>query len=168
MLLCHFGNQQLELLIVKLDQPLALLTMQVIVWWIPVVMLVDRSAVQLKAAKQAGVDKLLKRPVDRRARDIIGVALAGQLVDQLIGVKVLMLTEHPLHQKTPLVGVPQPSTLQVFLEPFQGTHRDGDRTQAAGFDSFDIQATTDRFIAGHAWSLYIPKNFRRRPTCLLR
>ena len=164
MLFCHLGNQQFELLVVKLDQHLALLAMQMIVRWVPVIKLVDRSAIELKAAEQACVDKFLERPVDRRTRDIIGVALAGQLVDQLIGVKVLMLTEYPLHQKTPLVGVPQPSTLQVLLEPLQGTHRNGDRTQAAGIGPFDIQATTDRFIAGHAWSLFVPKNFPRKAT----
>jgi hypothetical protein len=55
--------------------------------------------------------------------------LARQLINQLVGIKMLMMTEHLIDQKLSLLGVAQPSPLQILLEPLLWRHRNLDASQ---------------------------------------
>jgi hypothetical protein len=95
-----------------------------VVWRIAIVVFVDAAAIQLKATQKPGVDKLFERSVDGGPRYVIGRALAGQLFDQLVGVKVLMMAEDLVDQKSTLIRIAQITTLQVLLKSLVRRHRD--------------------------------------------
>jgi hypothetical protein len=48
------------------------------------------------------------------------------LLGQHIDIKVLMPAEDLLHQKPPLIGIPQATALQEFVEPLLRSERDFD------------------------------------------
>jgi hypothetical protein len=53
--------------------------------------------------------------------------LSRQLIDQLIGVEMLVATKHLLYQESPLLGFSQTSTEEVLLESFNGSLGDLNR-----------------------------------------
>ena len=107
--------QQLHAL--KLDQFLAALAVQMIVLGIAVIVFIHRTPRQLELTQQPRVDKFVQRAVYRGTADVARFSLARQLVDQRVGIEVVVLAEHVIDQQAALLGVPHPATVQVFLEP---------------------------------------------------
>jgi len=117
----------------KLYQFAALRTVQVVVFRISIIKLVHTSPVEFETVEQPSVDELAKGAIDRWSGDIIRCALGGELIDQLVGIEVLVPIEDLFEQVLFLVGVPQPARLKKLLVASQGSHRDRDRSQWFGF-----------------------------------
>ncbi len=88
-----------------------------IVLRIAIVELVDRPAIQLKTLQQSGIDEFTQRPVNRRGADIVLFAATGQSVNQLVGIKMVMLLKDSVDQEFSLTRLPQTASLQVLFEP---------------------------------------------------
>jgi hypothetical protein len=112
--------QLCELLGLKFQQLMAGDTVEMIMGWIAVIVFVDTATVEFKAPQQSRVDKFFQCAVNGGATDIAGLALAGQLVDQLVGIKVFVPGENLFDQKTPLVRFAQTAALQILFESLNG------------------------------------------------
>ena len=125
----------------ELDQFPALGTVQMVVFGISIVEFIHASAVEFEAVKQPGVDELTKGAIDGGAGhviratlgDIVRLAFGWQLIDQLIGIEVLMPIEDLFEQILFLVGIPKPSRLKELFIASQRGHGDRDRSQRFGF-----------------------------------
>lgn len=127
MLLGNLVAQLHHLFALKLNQRMTLDAVQVIMLRIAVIVFVHATAVEFETSEQACIDKLFQRAIDSRPTNVIGLALARQLVDQLIGIKVLVTTENLLDQVSTLVGAPQSATLQILFESIGWRLRYADR-----------------------------------------
>ena len=90
----------------ELDQLPALGTVQMIVFGISILELIHTSAVEFEAVKQPGVDELTKGSINGGTGHIIRASLGGKLIDQLIGIEVLVPIEDLFEQILFLIGVP--------------------------------------------------------------
>jgi hypothetical protein len=84
---------------------------------VSVIQLVDGSPIKLKTLQQACVNEFPKRPIDSRGTDVVLLATAWQTINQLVGIKMVVLLENSLNEKFSLAGLSQPASLQVLLEP---------------------------------------------------
>jgi hypothetical protein len=108
------GDQSLVL---ELQQAVALGAMEMVVLRIAVIVLVDGPPVEHKLAEQPSVDKLRKRPIDRRPADVPRLPGLRQLLHQLVGIKVLVVAEDMVHQRQPLRRHAHPAALQELNKP---------------------------------------------------
>jgi hypothetical protein len=108
----------------KLDQPLAALTVEMIVLGIAVIVLVDRPPVQFEFPQQPRIHELAQRAIDGGPADISRFAFAGQLLHQRVRVEVVVLTEHAFDQHTTLLRVTHAPTLEILLKPLLGRECD--------------------------------------------
>lgn len=124
------GVSQLQQLIaLEFDQLVTFRAIEMIMLWIAIIMFVHATAIEFKFAKKARFDKLVKRTIDGWATDVIVLSFAGQLVDQLIGIKMFMMLEDLFDQIATLVCIAQAATLQVLFEALLGGQRDFDSSQ---------------------------------------
>ena len=115
-----------QLVAVELDQLVAHLAVQVVVLRVAVVVLVDGPAAERHLPQQAGFDQLVERAVDGRPADLLALVSAGEAVDQLVGVEVVVPLEDEVDQRPPLLRDPLAAALQVLLEPLLRRERDLD------------------------------------------
>jgi len=117
----------------ELDQFPALGTVQMVVFGISIVEFIHAPAVEFEAVKQPGVDELTKGAIDGGAGHVIRATLGGKLIDQLIGIEVLMPIEDLFEQILFLVGIPKASRLKELFIASQRGHGDRDRSQWFGY-----------------------------------
>ena len=110
----------------ELDQLVALLAVQMIVLRVTVIVLVDGPVVEHHLAQQAGIDQLGQGAIDRGAAYALPTHLLAQLLEQLIGVEMLVVAENPFDDDPPLLGDPFATALQEFLEPLERRQADVD------------------------------------------
>lgn len=91
-------------------------------------MFVDAAAVEFESAKQPRIYEFFQGAINRWPTDVIFAAFSRQLIDELVGVKMLMATENLLHQETALLGFPKATADQVLFKSL-------DRS-LCNFDSF--------------------------------
>ncbi len=99
---------------------MALDAIEMIVLWVTIIVFIHASTIEFKAAKQPCVDEFVESPVNRGAAYVILLPLSRQLVDQLIGIEVLVSTKNLFHQKASLLRFSQTSTAQILLKPLIG------------------------------------------------
>lgn len=119
----HDRPQAKHVVACKFNQFLTPGAIQVVMLGVAVIVLIDRATIKLKRPQQARVNKFLERSIHRRTADIVGFALAWQLIDQGIDIKMLMIAENLLNQKTSLFRVALPSGLKKFVETLLGRQR---------------------------------------------
>lgn len=115
----HGIAERLQVLVLELDQLFALLTKQVVVLRVPVVMLVDSSAIERHLPQQSRVHQFFQRSVDCRGAGFL-VPLPPQLFDQGVRVEVLVLFVDDFEQCLPLLREAFASALQEFGKSFAG------------------------------------------------
>ncbi len=107
---------------------MALCAIEMVMLRVTVVMLVDAASIELKTLEESRIHEFLERSVHSRSRHVVGAPFARKLVHQLVGVKVFMMTEYPLDQKSTLFSIPLSAALQILLETLDRGHRNGDAT----------------------------------------
>jgi len=118
----HRVANAIQLIAVKLDQPIALLAMQMIVLGIAVVVLVNGPASQRHAAEQSGVHQLGERPIDGGPADAGIVFFGRQLRQQLIGVKMIVAVKDLVHNDPTLARGTLLSALKIFFKALFRRH----------------------------------------------
>lgn len=139
----HGVSQIQKLLALEFDQFPTLRAVEVVVLRVSVIVLVNSSSVELERAKKSGVDKFLESPIDGGTADVVRLAFPGKLIDQCIGIKVIMLAEDVLHQELALLGLPKTSALKIFFKAF--FRRQCDRNSfKRGFSGIHVSKTFQR------------------------
>jgi hypothetical protein len=109
-------SNSLKLLTSKLDEPIALLAMQMIVLRIPVVMFVNGTTSKRHLSQEARVHQFTEGAVYGGSTDRPSLSNSIQLVDQVVGIEVLMPAKNMIHQQSSLLRNPFPPTLKKFLK----------------------------------------------------
>lgn len=65
---------------------------------IAVIVLINRSPADVELAQETRVDELGQRSINSRAADVAFLPFAGKFLDQLVGVKMIVLMENALDQ----------------------------------------------------------------------
>jgi hypothetical protein len=125
-------SQAIELITGELNKLLTSDTVQMIVLWISIVEVVDRTTIELEALQQTGFDEFAKGPINGRRTDVMFFALFGQSQHQFVGIKMLVLFEHDIDQKFPLCRLSLTPGLKKFFEPRHRRHRHVERRQRLG------------------------------------
>ena len=113
-----------QLVVLELEELVALGAVKVIVLGVAVVVLIHGPAVEHELAQESRIDELSERPIHRRAAYMPGLTRPGQLLHELIGVKMLVPREYMLHQCQPLLRHPHPAALQILNKPLARRKRD--------------------------------------------
>ena len=116
----------LQLLVLKFKQFIALRAMEVIVLRIAVVVFVYRAPVEDEFAKETRIDEFAERAINGGAADMAGLAAIGQLLHELLGVKMLMTRENMFDEGQSLLGHAHTATLEIFDEAVARGKGDGD------------------------------------------
>ncbi len=114
--LANVFDDGVESRVAKFNDLVALLTMQVVVFGITVVVLVNFSVAHIDAPQQPSIDKFVERPIDRRSADLETISL--EFVDQLIRVEMVVLAKDETNQVALLFRetLRAWTTCQVFSE----------------------------------------------------
>mgnify|MGYP001186759862 CR=1 FL=1 len=78
---------------------------------VAVVQLVNGSPIKLKTLQQPGINEFSECAIDRCRADIVFFTTAGKPVDQLIGVKMIMLCENCFDQEFSLARLSKATAL---------------------------------------------------------
>lgn len=120
----HPVAKPLQSAAVELDEPVALLAIEVIVAGIAVIVLEDAPSAQGHLAQQAGRHQFPERPVDRGPAELAARDRLGKMGHQLVGVEVIVVAEDLLDDPPPLAGEPFAPRLEKLGKPLQGRQSD--------------------------------------------
>ena len=125
MLPAHVAHRRLDGRTLKLDHFAALFTAHVFVLRIAVIVFVVHARAQLQSAQQAGIDQFAQGAIDRGPAN--AETGAFHVVDQLVGIEVMVLAENEAHHVALLAGEPLRTWTagQVFAEFGFRTLRNG-------------------------------------------
>jgi hypothetical protein len=93
------GNRRadaVKLRAVKLDEPIAVLAVKVVVVWIAVFVFENAACAQREFANQPGFDQLAERSIDRRTAELPRRQQWSQMVKQLVGIEMVVMAENLL------------------------------------------------------------------------
>ncbi len=127
----------------EFDQFATLRTVEVVVLWITVVVLVNGSSIELERTKKSSVDEFLESSINGGTTDVVRLTLPGKLINQGIGVEVIMLTEDVLNQELALLGLPKASALKIFFKALFRRQCDRNAFQR-GFSGIHVSKTFQR------------------------
>ncbi len=91
---------------------------EMIMFRVAIVMLVDTATVQFKSPQESCIDEFVQRAIDGGATDVVMLPFPRKLFDELVGIKVLVATKDLLNQKTALLGFPQSPADQILFKTF--------------------------------------------------
>lgn len=116
----------------KFDELTTLGAVQVVVLGVSVVKFVHASTVEFEAMEQTCVDEFLEGSIDGWAGDVVGSTPGGELIDQQIGIEMLVSIENLFEQELFLGGVPKSTGLEELLVALQRRHRNLDGLERFG------------------------------------
>lgn len=102
---------------------------EMVVLGVAIVVFVNAATVEFETSQKPCVDEFFERSVDSWAADVVRVPLARQLVDQLVGIEMLVSAKDLFDQKDLLLCLAQSATKQVLFKPLNGRLRDCDGFQ---------------------------------------
>ncbi len=104
MLTSNFVAQLGELFGLKLKQLVTSDAVKVIVRWVTVVVFIHTATIEFKASQQTGINELFECSIDSWSANVVRLAFARELVDQLVGIEMLVAAEDLLNEESSLVG----------------------------------------------------------------
>ena len=107
-----------ELVTLEFQQLSTSRAIEMVVLGVTVIMVVNRSAIELKTVQQSGVNAFTQRPIDCRRTDIVGFTASRQPLDQFFGIEMIVLAEHLSDQKFSLTRLAESPRLEVLAESF--------------------------------------------------
>ena len=83
----------LQFFTLKFDQSIALRTMQVVMLWISIIVFEHSPAAQIQSPQQSGLHQFIQRSIHRGAAHMTRLARRRQLIDQRLGIEMIMVAE---------------------------------------------------------------------------
>ena len=126
LLLGHGRADPVEVGAVELDEPVAVLAIEVIVAGVSVLVLEDAPCAQRQFADQARLDQFTERAIDRRPAEFPRGQERAEVFEQFVGVEMVVMAEDLLDDQPPLFGQPFAAALQKLPKTLdrRGGHLD--------------------------------------------